>query len=86
MSYWDPPEYIEEAKYPEIDAEINTLIEHLAGSIKEEAKDNLIDKIEFVIKNNGVTSTKYVVKSLNSSNSYFSCLEEELFENQEEAN
>lgn len=41
MSYWDPPEYIEEAKYPEIDAEINTLIEHLVGSIKEEAKDNI---------------------------------------------
>lgn len=41
MSYWDSPEYIEEAKYPEIDAEINTLIEHLVDSIKEEAIDNI---------------------------------------------
>lgn len=222
MSYWDPPEYIEEAKYPEIDAEINTLIEHLVGSIKEEAKDNIaktsdayaalkascdnlrkelfktremlctkesmvellqkelekkniehptfkynigdevfhvypnyryskevycprcggtgsvslakegcnlpddlidstitcpeckgcsggilysgakhfrvrdcttfsaelgtIDEIEFVIKNDGTASTKYTIKSLDSSNIYFSYFEEELFENREEAN
>lgn len=39
MGYWDPPEYFDEAKYPEIDAETDTLIEHLVGAIKEEYKD-----------------------------------------------
>lgn len=39
MGYWDPPEYFDQAKYPEIDAETDTLIEHLVGAIKEEYKD-----------------------------------------------
>ena len=41
MGYWDPPEYFDEAKYPEIDAETDTLIEHLVGAIKEEYKDTI---------------------------------------------
>lgn len=41
MGYWDPPEYFDEAKYPEIDAETDTLIEHLVGAIKEEYKDKI---------------------------------------------
>ena len=39
MGYWDPPEYFDGAKYPEIDAETDTLIEHLVEAIKEEYKD-----------------------------------------------
>lgn len=39
MGYWDPPEYFDQAKYPEIDAETDALIEHLVGAIKEEYKD-----------------------------------------------
>ena len=27
MGYWDPPEYFDEAKFPEIDAETDTLID-----------------------------------------------------------
>lgn len=41
MGYWDPPEYFDEAKYPEIDAETDTLIEHLVEAIKEEYKDTI---------------------------------------------
>ena len=41
MGYWDPPEYFDEAKFPEIDAETDTLIEHLVGAIKEEYKDKI---------------------------------------------
>lgn len=41
MGYWDPPEYFDRAKYPEIDAETDTLIEHLVGAIKEEYKDTI---------------------------------------------
>ena len=41
MGYWDEPEYFNEAKYPEIDAETDALIEHLVGAIKEEVKDKI---------------------------------------------
>lgn len=41
MGYWVPPEYFDEAKFPEIDAETDTLIEHLVGAIKEEYKDKI---------------------------------------------
>lgn len=41
MGYFDPPEYFDEAKYPEIDAETDTLIEHLVEAIKEEYKDKI---------------------------------------------
>ena len=44
MGYWDPPEYFDEAKYPEIDAETDTLIEHLVGAIKEEYKEIIADR------------------------------------------
>lgn len=49
------------------------------------AEPCIIDKIEFVIKNDGTTSTKYTVRNLNSSDSFFGCFEEDLFENREEA-
>lgn len=41
MGYWGSPEYFDEAKFPEIDAETDTLIEHLVGAIKEEYKDKI---------------------------------------------
>lgn len=49
------------------------------------AEPCIIDKIEFVINNDGTTSTKYTVRNLNSSDSFFGCFEEDLFENREEA-
>lgn len=49
------------------------------------AETGIIDKIEFVIKNDGTTSTKYTVRNLNSSNSFFGRFEEDLFENREDA-
>lgn len=43
MGYWDPLEFPEfdEAKYPEIDAETTTLVEHLVEAVKEEYRDKI---------------------------------------------